>query len=140
MVSSMGSAHTDSDGADNGARTPTHHAHAAAASELSPPGSQTQQIPPLQTIKDFKGTEGDTTQAAAGQGAEQPIAAWKSKRAQDDYQRAMEHVIDRDFNLRMCCDHVKCVGRAAWLTAVFFSCVDEFGDPFDERDLEEKLP
>lgn len=101
----MGSVRTDSDGADNGARTPTHHAHAhAAASELSPPGSQTQQIPALQTTQDFKGAEVDAAQAAAaaaGQGAEQPIAAWKSKRAQDDYHRAMEHVIDRDFNLRM---------------------------------------
>lgn len=110
MVSSRGSAHTDSDGADNGSRTPTHQAHAAAASELSPPGSQTQQIPAFQTVKDFKGAGAEAAQvAAAGQVAEQSIAAWKSKRAQDDYHRAMEHVIDRDFNLRMC-DRVRLVG------------------------------
>lgn len=39
---------------------------------------------------------------APGQGTEQPIAAWNTKRAQDEYQRALEHVVDKDFSLGMC--------------------------------------
>jgi len=41
---------------------------------------------------------------------DQPGGKWKNKRAQDEYSRAMESVVDKDFNLR------------------------EFGDPFDPRD------
>lgn len=94
MASSTGSVHTDNDNADNGARTPTHHAHAAAAaSELSPPGSQPQQIPAMSATNNFK---------EAALDGQAPVAAWKGKRAQDEYQRAMEHVIDKDFSLRMC--------------------------------------
>lgn len=98
MASSAGSVHTDTEGTDNGARTPTQHAN-AVASELSPPESQPQQIPALSATNDFKGAalDGQTD----SQGLEQPVAAWKSKRAQDEYQRAMEHVIDKDFSLRM---------------------------------------
>lgn len=46
MASSMDSVHTDSDGACNGAHTPTNAQviSEAAASELSPPGSQSQNI------------------------------------------------------------------------------------------------
>ena len=29
-----------------------------------------------------------------------PGSGWKSKRAQDEYHRAMESVVDRDFNVR----------------------------------------
>lgn len=92
MASSAGSVHTDVDPAGNGARTPTHHAQAAAASELSPPGSQPQQMPAVSATNNFKEA------ALDGQG---PVAVWKGKRAQEEYQRAMEHVIDKDFNLRM---------------------------------------
>lgn len=97
MASSVGSYHTDSDGAGNGARTPTHHtnAAAAAASELSPPGSQPQQSRIVTSSTD-QGME-----AEASQSLEQPVAAWKSKRSQDEYERALEHVVDKDFNLRM---------------------------------------
>ncbi|KAJ5149768.1 hypothetical protein N7448_001346 [Penicillium atrosanguineum] len=112
MASSADSVHTDSDAP--GARTPTHFAHASAAtaSELSPPGSQPQQLPNISTavMKD-NGAGAQKSRASL----EHPIAAWQTKRAQDDYQKAMEHVVDKDFNLH------------------------EFGDPFDERDLEEKL-
>lgn len=104
MASSVGSVHTNSDGAGAGARTPTHQApvsSAAAASELSPPGSQPQQIPDISTASEFKAAEADVAQAP-GQGTEQPIAAWNTKRAQDEYQRALEHVVDKDFSLGMC--------------------------------------
>ncbi|KAJ5679468.1 hypothetical protein N7462_007712 [Penicillium macrosclerotiorum] len=119
MASSVGSLHTDSDGAGPGTRTPTRNlqvsAAAAAPSELSPPGSQPQHLPEISKAGDFKPvSEADPSQLS-GKGGEPPIAAWKSKRSQDEFQRAMEHVIDKDFNL------------------------DEFGDPFDERDLEQKL-
>lgn len=120
MASSVDSVHTDFDGIGNGARTPTRQSHAsatataAAASELSPPGSQPQAIPDLNTVGDF-GILGDgVSSQPIAQGSDASIASWKSKRAQEEYQRAMENVIDQDFNL------------------------NEFGDPFDERDLEQK--
>ncbi|KAL4782830.1 hypothetical protein BJX76DRAFT_358548 [Aspergillus varians] len=96
-----------------GSRTPTHHSQAtnpqfAGASELSPPGSQPQSI--SGKAKDFPSTEGGTTSSA-----QQPGASWMNKRAEEEYQRAMEYVVDLDFNL------------------------DEFGDPFDERDMKEKI-
>ncbi|KAJ5221753.1 uncharacterized protein N7469_010640 [Penicillium citrinum] len=95
MASSVDSVHTDFDGIGNGARTPTP-------------------IPDLNTVGDF-GILGDgVSSQPIAQGSDASIASWKSKRAQEEYQRAMENVIDQDFNL------------------------NEFGDPFDERDLEQK--
>lgn len=44
--------------------------------------------------------------AAAGKGSEPPVAAWKSRRAQEDYQRAMEYVVDKEFNLSMFALHL----------------------------------
>lgn len=99
MASSVDSVHTDSDAP--GTRTPTHFAHtsAAAASELSPPGSQPQQIPDISATAEFKelGVEAQKSRASS----EHPVASWQTKRAHDDYQKAMEYVIDKDFNLRM---------------------------------------
>ncbi|KAI9696544.1 MAG: hypothetical protein M1836_005563 [Candelina mexicana] len=42
----------------------------------------------------------------------QPGYAWKNKRAQEEFSRAMEHVLDKKWSMR------------------------DFGDPFDERDME----
>ncbi|KAJ5504198.1 hypothetical protein N7463_007072 [Penicillium fimorum] len=117
MTSSVDSIRPD-DSARTGARTPTGTNQASSAgadvSELSPPGSQTKQ--------EVDASVGDISTAlehSGGQPAEKTfesnVAAWKSKRAQEDYQRAMEYLVDKDFKL------------------------DEFGDPFDERDLAEKL-
>ncbi|CAL5874620.1 uncharacterized protein PFLUO_LOCUS8917 [Penicillium psychrofluorescens] len=120
MASSVDSIHDDSDAPHVGARTPTGHtlfSPAAGASELSPPGSQPQHMSQF-PVCDFEAapeTIGAGAGAAAGKGSEPPVAAWKSRRAQEDYQRAMEYVVDKEFNL------------------------NEFGDPFDERDLEQKL-
>ncbi|EKV07386.1 hypothetical protein PDIG_72470 [Penicillium digitatum PHI26] len=116
MTSSVDSIRPD--GARTGARTPTGTAQASSAdvdvSELSPPGSQTKQ-----ESGTSMGDIGTALEQRGGQPTEKMIesniAAWKSKRAQEEYQRAMEYVVDKDFNL------------------------DEFGDPFDERDLAEKL-
>ncbi|KAL2866522.1 uncharacterized protein BJX67DRAFT_355024 [Aspergillus lucknowensis] len=96
-----------------GSQTPTRPSQTtfsqfAGASELSPPGSQTQNPANILDLgKGATSTEDEST--------EQPGASWMSKRAQEEYQRAMEYVIDQDFSL------------------------DEFGDPFDESDMKEKL-
>ncbi|KAJ5722157.1 hypothetical protein N7488_000192 [Penicillium malachiteum] len=111
MASSIDSA---SDTAGHGTRTPTNpQASAAVASELSPPGSQPQHISDNtnQSLDDIAPVP---TEIAAD-ASEQPIGSWRSKRAQEEYQRAMENVIHKDFNL------------------------NEFGDPFDERDTNEPL-
>ncbi|KAJ5567448.1 hypothetical protein N7535_006754 [Penicillium sp. DV-2018c] len=98
-----------------GARTPTATTHAAGdMGELSPPGSQTHQE--SASIGEFgtafvDGPSGQGQGQAADKASDQPGAAWQSKRAQEEYQRAMEFVVDKDFSLA------------------------EFGDPFDERDL-----
>ncbi|KGO58565.1 hypothetical protein PEX1_006810 [Penicillium expansum] len=118
MTSSIDSIRPD-DSARTGARTPTGIAQASSAgvdvSELSPPGSQTKQEAGASV-----GDIGTTLEQRGGQPTEKMVesnlAAWKSKRAQEDYQRATEYLVDKDFKL------------------------DEFGDPFDERDLAEKLP
>ncbi|KAJ5138599.1 uncharacterized protein N7515_003447 [Penicillium bovifimosum] len=110
MTSSADSIRPDED--RTGARTPTAIAHASGAggdaAELSPPGSQTHQesvsIGDIGTALDDRAGQPDKT-------SEQPGPAWQSKRAQEEYQRAMEFVVDKDFSLA------------------------EFGDPFDERDL-----
>ena len=105
MASSVDSVHTDSDGIGNGARTPTRQSHAsatataAAASELSPPGSQPQTIPDLNTVGEFGNQKEGSLSQLNAQGPDASIASWKSKRAQEEYQRAMENVIDQDFNL-----------------------------------------
>ncbi|KXG52974.1 uncharacterized protein PGRI_000240 [Penicillium griseofulvum] len=117
MTSSVDSIGPD-DGTRTGARTPTGINQAsstgAEASELSPPGSQTKQ-----EANASVGDIGTALEHNGGQPAEKTfesnIATWKSKHAQEEYQRAMENLIDKDFKL------------------------DEFGDPFDERDLAEKL-
>ncbi|PLB42457.1 uncharacterized protein BDW47DRAFT_121566 [Aspergillus candidus] len=90
-----------------GARTPTN----VRTAELSPPGSQTQTTaaPPDSQTQ----TQGSSQQQPQQQQQKirQPGASWMNKRAEEEYQRAMEHVIDQDFSL------------------------DEFGDPFDDRDM-----
>ncbi|OJJ82190.1 uncharacterized protein ASPGLDRAFT_49607 [Aspergillus glaucus CBS 516.65] len=98
---------------ESGARTPTMtNPPAIHSSELSPPGSQH-----MERTADLGGFEKGGS-AAAAQGKQQKVkpGEWKSKRAEDEAQRAMEFVVDRDFSLK------------------------EFGDPFDERDMDKKLP
>lgn len=81
------------------------------ASELSPPGSQgvpnTKQ-PMARSeglgsvsaafVNSRKGIEQKTTAASDARNA--PGASWMNKRAEEEYQRAMEYVVDRDFSLR----------------------------------------
>ena len=98
MTSSVESLHSGQGG--TGALTPTGIAQApAGATELSPPGSQTQH-----SAAPFAGAQAsvDVRKASVADKAgewESGIAAWKSKRAQDDVHRAMEFVVDQDFSL-----------------------------------------
>ncbi|KAF7589683.1 hypothetical protein BBP40_003975 [Aspergillus hancockii] len=126
MASSPESTHLHSEDSPVGSRTPTNTTHAPSqfpgTSELSPPGSQPQSV-----SADVAGIAGLGNTSAPGGTAEttfaqqqqqqqqQPGASWMNKRAEEEYHRAMEYVVDQDFNL------------------------DEYGDPFDERDMEEKI-
>ncbi|KAL4945405.1 hypothetical protein BDV06DRAFT_184838 [Aspergillus oleicola] len=118
MASSPESNHSLSD-IDAGTRTPTQTTNPSAqfnggASELSPPGSQTQTSSDMGNLNSSAKGSGPDGRSGADS-AQQPGASWMNKRAEEEYQRAMEFVVDLDFNL------------------------DEFGDPFDVRDMNEKL-
>lgn len=106
-----------------GARTPAFD----KPTELSPPGSQT-----ASHRESLEGTSNGLGSAAGAepatftsaydklakdgsksglQGKDAPGASWNNQRAQEEFNRALENVVDRDFSLR------------------------EFGDPFDESDM-----
>ncbi|KAF9887763.1 hypothetical protein FE257_009569 [Aspergillus nanangensis] len=108
MASSPDSSHNIED-LPAGARTPTNtipRSHfAGAASELSPPGSQTQ---PTSThmagvMGMGPGNGGPETMpegTSSAQSQQQPkIPSWMNKRSEEEYQRAMEYVVDQDFTL-----------------------------------------
>ena len=101
MTSSIESIRPD-EGAGTGARTPTGNALSGLnTSELSPPGSQTQQGPGAS--EEIRAALEARAAQTVDKNGEPAIAAWKSKRAQEDYQRAMDFVVDKDFNLGMWC-------------------------------------
>ena len=56
----------------------------------------------------------------------QPGYAWKNKKARDEYQRALEQVVDRNFNLSEWCKSLHVIAP------VNKNIQGEFGDPFDE--------
>ncbi|CAG7996661.1 unnamed protein product [Penicillium salamii] len=133
MTSSVDSIRPD-ESARAGARTPTGTDDPSSPglnrSELSPPGSQAQG--PGTSVAEQR-----TLESRPGPAAE-PVASWNTKRAQEDYQRAMEFVVDRDFSLRMS----PCLGVGFTddlNTNSEASGIGEFGDPFDDRELHEKL-
>lgn len=89
------------------------HLNAAAPGELSPPRSQGSEEPegattsmmnedtnghPLTDYNDEKmaGTNGDSR----GQANAKPGSGWNNKRANEEYNRAWDAVMDKDFNLR----------------------------------------
>jgi hypothetical protein len=97
-------------------QTPTDHQPSAhpghfAGSELSPPGSQDAsgagqggERRKSETITSAPfGVDNTEKDKAAEQGRtdirNEPGAAWMNKRAEEEYQRAMEYVVDRDFSL-----------------------------------------
>jgi hypothetical protein len=103
MTSSVDSLHSGHEGGQggHGARTPTGIAQApsAGATELSPPGSQTQHTTvPLADVRASTEARKASVTDKAGDW-DSGIAAWKSKRAQEDIHRALEFVVDKDFTL-----------------------------------------
>ena len=87
------------------------HLNAAAPGELSPPRSQDSEEPELPAssraneeanghpIIDYReerlpGSNGD------GQAPAKPGSGWNNKRAQEEFQRAWDNVLDKDFSLR----------------------------------------
>src|SRR5271156_5878742 len=95
------------------AQTPQNdHLNASAPGELSPPRSQShsqaQATPDLEPAFTFANGYANTNyragssanQAVSGSGDTPKPGAWKSKRAQEEYVRAMENVTDKDFSLR----------------------------------------
>ncbi|KAL6232594.1 hypothetical protein BDW75DRAFT_242812 [Aspergillus navahoensis] len=91
MASSPESAHSFSD-MDAGSRTPTQQVQTtgpqfASVSELSPPGSQPQ--PTGGMIDTTKGSSG--AEGWVGESRQHPGASWMNKRAEEEYQRAMDH-------------------------------------------------
>lgn len=88
------------------------HLNAAAPGELSPPRSQGSEEPEAATTSmmhdetnghppiDYReermpGTNGDSR----GQDPAKPGSGWNNKRAQEEYQRAWDTVLDKDFSL-----------------------------------------
>jgi hypothetical protein len=110
-----------------------NHLNATAPGELSPPQSQSTSqviatgggvddsvdmggmgndgtIGAYSTVDGIDGTTGEMTNGQQnGRQQYMPGAGWKNKKANEDYQRAAETLVDRDFSLR------------------------EFGDLFDDR-------
>lgn len=84
-----------------GARTPTG-AGPNVHDELSPPGSMKQQQQQFHYHNQQGLGQGQGAGGVDTKGAEkpQPGASWMNKRAEEEYQRAMEYVVDRDFSLR----------------------------------------
>lgn len=71
-----------------------------------------------------------------------PGASWMNKRAEEEAHRALEFVVDKDFSLRMFHHFLPlpCL-VVLWLvvTLILMLVLGEFGDPFDERDMQEGL-
>lgn len=80
------------EGSQNGSRTPTNNTQSQQQSqetaELSPPGSQQAQH------SEASGATGDN----AAEGPPRPGASWMNQRAREEYDRAMEYVVDKDFS------------------------------------------
>src|ERR1700677_3736836 len=86
--------------------SPQNHLNANAPGELSPPRSQGSEepdvLPASEMNEETNGNgyameEGRQTQA---QGPAKPGSGWNNKRATEEYQRAWDTVLDKDFNLR----------------------------------------
>lgn len=120
MLSSSGSA------SPVGARTPTFDKPAA---ELSPPGSQTaSQHESFGVSSSFDklagghaAGNGKPSSVAGAQIKEQPGASWNNQRAQEEYNRALESVVDKDFSLRMLCSPLLYLDSSRW-TSSFSLC------------------
>ncbi|KAL2823885.1 hypothetical protein BDW59DRAFT_162854 [Aspergillus cavernicola] len=91
--------HSDIEEPQPGTRTPTNHTHTtlpqfAGASELSPPGSQTQVAAGIADL----GMGNPSAEQVAAEPTQRPGASWLNKRADEDYQRAMDHLDRADIH------------------------------------------
>jgi hypothetical protein len=98
-------------------------------------------------MMDFAGTQGEGIGAErmdsnGGEVSEESVTdgkepgwAWKNKVAVEEYRRAMEHVVDQTFSLRMTRLNIEFLV----LTNMLILDLGEFGDPFDERDINGSL-
>lgn len=127
-----------------GARTPTFD----KPTELSPPGSQTAShhesfggasnvlgsasgAGTSSFTSAFDKLAGDGSKSGA-QGKDAPGASWNNQRAQEEFTRALENVVDRDFSLGESCLSTRTAG------VPLIDCeylIGVFGDPFDESDM-----
>ncbi|ODH42113.1 hypothetical protein ACO22_01266 [Paracoccidioides brasiliensis] len=134
---------SSSESSQSSPQTPTAfptlgHSANFPGSELSPPGSQdaigaesSKMAYDDSHLKYVAGASsqqpgGDSSGGVGGVGGDEkwedqsaaisqtePGASWNNKKAEEEYQRAMELVVDQDFSLK------------------------EFGDPFDDKDMTE---
>jgi hypothetical protein len=132
----MASSPESSVGSPAGSRTPTNNnslndsaSGFAGASELSPPGSQTQNFSEVTEMAALEknGPSDFSTQVAGRQQQQQqqqqqrqPGARWMNKRAEEEYQRAMEYIVDKDFNLGRLSNQ-----RCLLIVTVYFGTVIE---------------
>ncbi|KAK2873255.1 hypothetical protein FQN49_002489 [Arthroderma sp. PD_2] len=68
---------------------------------------------------------------------DEPGAAWMNKKSEEDAKRVLEYVVDKEFSLSMSYprgsdSNIIIIQRFADLFVAF---TDEFGDPFDDRDI-----
>lgn len=147
MLSSSGST------SPAGARTPTFNPTSNAISELSPPGSQTAShygslgepsiASPAASFDQGGAASGrggswgantSNPQQQQQQSKEPPGASWNNQRSQEEYTRAWDSVVDRDFSLRKLEeDSIPMLYQADEIL------IEEFGDPFDEFDMLEEF-
>ena len=118
-------------GSQAGLRTPTNTKildHSKfTASELSPPGSQKKhtsessnkvEAGPLPG-REHEGNSTTGIDVEAESDENKPGASWLNRRAEEDYQRAMELVVDKDFSLSMLALILVCEGVVLTLTSFF---------------------
>lgn len=76
----------------------------------------------------------------SGEEEQEPGYAWNNKKARDEYHKAMEFVVDKNFSLRKI-PIAKRVSMMVMSEADISSFLGEYGDPFnDQRDIGDRSP
>lgn len=70
----------------------------------------------------------------SGEEQQEPGYAWNSKKARDEYQKAMESVVDRNFNLRKKASDLSKLPVAIVVRIADTAILGEYGDPFNEHE------
>lgn len=129
--------------------SPTPQHNVTTHRDLSPPASQSRRpagtAPSAYSLPGA--VESASAAAAAGQSQsqqqqtreqqqQQPGASWMNPRAQEEYNRALEHVVDQDFNLSEWSFFFSFSLGGSDISGLTFGLVGCFGDLYDERELE----